>query len=536
MKKRIYWLAAMAGLCLLASCTSEEEMQPSGDNQGLTHITFHAGQSVTRTIIDGEDSTQIDWQEGECISILDGSSTPRTFTLTSGKGEMEGTFDGMAKETNVYTAVYPQQQEGLTLNGNSVEGMVLPDVQTANAGTFDPKANLMMARTKSGEYDLQFYNATAFIKVTPQMDCEQISIVNADSAQALAGTMTVTLDESNTISTKITANGTHMVSLMGDIKAGSTYYIAVAPGTLAKGFRLGITTSEGKHYRKDASKSVTLTANKVLNLGSISIDKMEWLPYVTFSAKEEQGVTLQESDTMKVKGSQVIEKMWYSTDYGKHWSDFKINQEYSFGKEKRLMLMGANNTYGTSAVNVKDGYNYFIFKNGTSTSCSGDIRSLVNGDKVKEANTTNVRFYGLFNNCYYLTSAPELPALELAENCYEYMFHFCYMLKEAPDLPATTLKNNCYGYMFTGCMSLEKAPVLLAEKLVSHCYCGMFGSCYQLKNVTMLAKDVSATNCLELWLKDAANKGTVYVASDISDENLNTIKNNSNGWNIVRQQ
>ena len=507
MKKRIYWLAATAGLCLLASCSSEEEMQPSGDNQGLTHITFHAGQSATRTIIDGEDNKQINWQEGESISILDGSPTARTFTLTSGKGEMEGIFDGMAKETNVYTAVYPQQQEGLTLNGNSVEGMVLPDVQTANAGTFDPKANLMMARTKSGEYDLQFYNATAFIKVTPQMDCEQISIVNADSAQALAGTMTVTLDESNTISTEITANGTHMVSLMGDIKAGSTYYIAVAPGTLAEGFRLGITTSEGKHYRKDASKSVTLTANKVLNLGSISIDKMEWLPYVTFSAEKEQGVTLNLSMNAP---SSTLDKMEYSTDYGRHWSQINLQETKDFGIDKRLMLRGKNPN-GTCKINA-DGVNYVYisFIKDTKVSSTGDIRTLTFADSYTSATASNaVRYYGLFGNASQLVSAPELPDTILADRCYANMFMGCFSLKHAPLLPATKLSDNCYDKMFAYCMSLQ--------------------------SITMSATDVSAKDCLDQWLENT-DKGTIYVASDISDENFNTIKSKSNGWEVVRQQ
>lgn len=501
MKKRIYWLAAMAGLCLLASCSSEEEMQPSGDNQGLTHITFHAGQSATRTIIDAADSMQINWQEGESISILDGSDTTRTFTLTEGEGKMEGTFEGMAKETNVYTAVYPQQK-GLTLNGNSVEGMVLPDVQTATEGTFDPKANLMMARTKSGEYDLQFYNATAFIKVTPTMDCEQISIVNTDSTQAIAGTMTVTLDESNTISTQITANGTHMVSLMGDIKAGSTYYIAVAPGTLEHGFRLGITTSEGKHYLKDASKSVTLTANKVLNLGSISIDKMEWLPYVTFSAKEEQGVTLQDN-------SNIIQKMEFSTDYGKHWSAFNVNTAYSFGEDKRIMLKGENPS-GTSTGTAHT--NFSFLQSVASVACSGDIRTLVSADNYLGAPTENVRYCNLFQNCSVLTSAPDLPAEEIADHC--------------------------YMWMFQGCTSLAKAPILYAESLKTYCYAYMFMGCTSLTEITMYAKEGFNTNdCLFWWLAGAGtNGGTVYVASDISDENFNTIKNNSYGWEVVRQQ
>lgn len=523
MKQRIKWLTVLASLGLLVSCSSEEDIQPSGDNQNLTHITFQAGQSATRTVIDGSDATMIDWQEGETLSILDGSNTTRTFTLTEGAGQPTGTFEGMAQETSVYTAVYPQQ-EGLTQDGNSVAGMVLPDVQTATSGTFDPKANLMMARTTKDNTDLQFHNATAFIKVTPQMDCQQISIVNADEAQALAGTMTVTLDESKTIShTQVTAKGTHMVSLMGDIKAGYTYYIAVAPGMLARGSRLGITTADGKHYSKDLNKSATLIANKALNLGTISTDKTQWLPYVTFSAEAEQGVTLNDN-------SNIIQKMEYSVDYGKHWATFNVNQSYPFGQEKRIMLKGENpNGTGKDILNCAR----INFKNGNNVSCSGGIRTLIASDKFKDANTQDSRFTTLFCNCSQLVSTPELPATELAENCYEFMFADCSSLKEAPDLPATILKNNCYGYMFRGCTSLQKAPELRAKTLASHCYYGMFGGCINLREITMLGTSAdkdNETNSLAQWLNGTTG-GTLYVAKGISSSEY--LKNNvPAGWVI----
>ena len=205
MRKASYWLAAMVGLTLiLSACSSEEDINP--DNRNLKHITFTAGQSQTRTIIDGTDATQINWEAGETISILDGTSITRSFTLSSGAGKPEGTFEGMAKEESSYTAVYPYQEKGLKLNGNSVEGAWLDSVQNATAGTFDPKANLMMARTKGEDKILQFHNMTAFVKVTPQMDCEQITIVSADSTVGLAGTMTMTLNEDGTVETKVTDN------------------------------------------------------------------------------------------------------------------------------------------------------------------------------------------------------------------------------------------------------------------------------------------------------------------------------------------
>ena len=524
MRKASYWLAAMVGLTLiLSACSSEEDINP--DNRNLKHITFTAGQSQTRTIIDGTDATQINWQAGETISILDGTSTTRSFTLSSGDGKPEGTFEGMAQETSSYTAVYPHQEK-LKLNGNSVEGAWLDPVQNATAGTFDPKANLMMARTKSADDKiLQFHNMTAFVKVTPQMDCEQITIVSADSTVGLAGTMTMTLNEDGKVEAKVTDNASHQVSLTGDIKAGQTYYIAIAPAALKGGIRMGITTKEGKHYCKDASKLEAFTANKVLNLGSISVGEKNWLPYVTFSAKEVQEVTLNEYIP-------TIESIEYSTDYGRHWSYFAPGQAHSFGKTTRLMLRG-NNPNGT-ATDKSGEYSNFTFGNDqTDVACSGDIRTLINGDKYQGANTKNARFKYLFCHNTVLTSAPVLPATELATDCYDGMFMGCTNLKKAPELPATQLSANCYAYMFHSCTSLVESPVLAAESLTSHCYHAMFGGCTNLKKVTMLATSAQKdkdSNSLDTWLEGTTG-GTLYVKSSIKDSEY--LKANvPEGWNI----
>lgn len=505
MRKASYWLAAMVGLTLiLSACSSEEDINP--DNRNLKHITFTAGQSQTRTIIDGTDATQINWEAGETISILDGTSTARSFKLTSGAGEPEGTFEGMGKDAGSHTAVYPCQENGLKLNGNSVEGAWLDSVQTATAGTFDPKANLMMARTKGDEDRiLQFYNMTAFVKVTPQMDCEQITIVSADSTVWLAGTMTMTLNEDGTVETKVTDNASHQVSLTGDIKKGQTYYIAIAPAALEGGIRMGITTTDGKHYCKDASKSIDFTPNKVLNLGNISVGEKNWLPYVTFSAEEAQEVMLDDSRHY------IINSMDYSTDYGKHWSHFSTDQFYAFGKTTRLMLRG-NNPNGTAKSNAGV-YSKFEFREKqTKVACSGDIRTLVNKENYKYAATQDVYFTRLFEGCTQLTSAPELQATELAAYCYAWMFHGCTSLTQAPLLPAKELKAHCYEYMFMSCKALTL--------------------------VTMLATSgFDATECLYGWLAGAGtNGGTVTIASGMSSKTELTNEITPYGWTPKEQQ
>lgn len=83
----------------------------------------------------------------------------------------------------------------------------------------------------------------------------------------------------------------------------------------------------------------------------------------------------------------------------------------------------------------------------------------------------------MFMECPNLKKGPSvLPATELAATCYTGMFQRCEKLEDAPMLPATEMKYNSYSHMFNGCKSLKKAPELPATSLAQACYSRMFGN------------------------------------------------------------
>ena len=114
-------------------------------------------------------------------------------------------------------------------------------------------------------------------------------------------------------------------------------------------------------------------------------------------------------------------------------------------------------------------------------------------------------YYGMFENCTYLITAPELPATTLAganiyggydDGCYENMFRGCSSLIQAPSiLPATTLVNGCYTNMFRGCSSLVQAPQLPATTLAPYCYISMFDDCTSLTQAPELPATTLANGC-----------------------------------------
>ena len=84
--------------------------------------------------------------------------------------------------------------------------------------------------------------------------------------------------------------------------------------------------------------------------------------------------------------------------------------------------------------------------------------------------------------------------------------------------------------MFSGCTSLTTAPELKAMTLVQQCYDGMFDGCTNLSSVTMLATKIRDYNCLMKWLNNA---GTLAQSRTLKLKNVdvyNTIKDKTDNY------
>ena len=73
---------------------------------------------------------------------------------------------------------------------------------------------------------------------------------------------------------------------------------------------------------------------------------------------------------------------------------------------------------------------------------------------------------------------------------------------------------------------MTTAPELKASTLVNNCYSLMFYDCSKLSSVTMLADDVSAESCLLNWLQDAGTQATSKTLKLSSKTVYFGIKNN----------
>ena len=551
MKKIMKSVLAIAGILALASCSSAEDFftENLGDNNKSVKMTFTASQengSATRTAIGTEGGkTKIHWSKGDIIKVTNGTET-NDFTLTAGQGTTKATFNGEISESATYYAIYPNQN-GVSFSGNNFSGVELKAEQEAVEGSFDPKAAIMVA--KSNGTNLPFKNVVAYFKVTPTFDCSEIVVTAHKSTDALAGTFDVAIGDDGTPSiSKITNKKSREVKLTGTIKKDKDYYILLLPGTFENGFSVTLKPKDDttKKYFKQKNSSFTLNRNDLWNLG-----KMEGatevsestIPYITFTAPGTQSFSYDNYyyQVNTGNGPDANKYLEYSVNGGE-WKNFNYVQSVSFGGSNGDLRLRAKVDQGKYL--ASDAGPMFKFGNeSVEVNCTGDIRTLIDYENYYCANTSKAMFMNFFNSMTNLKSAPDLPSMELASQCYYAMFYGCTGLTTAPELPATTLDNSCYyamfygctglttapklpattlatfcyREMFYGCTSLTTAPELPATTLAMGCYDKMFYDCSNLSKVTMLATTYSANWCLDNWLDNAgtsAQSRTLKLASE----------------------
>ena len=130
----------------------------------------------------------------------------------------------------------------------------------------------------------------------------------------------------------------------------------------------------------------------------------------------------------------------------------------------------------------------------------------------------------MFYNCQKLTTAPALPATQLADGCYNQMFQGCSSLTAAPaELPAMTLASQCYYGMFGSCTALTVTPKLPATTLATSCYRNMFQNCSSLTTAYVKA-GYDGTNCYNMF-KSCSNLSTCTLYTDGDWSSYNHISN-----------
>ena len=500
MKKTIKLLCTWAAGLLLAGCSSEADMSKLMDwqsNPDAVHFTASVNNATTRTNPAATDDAQTKFKENDQVTVSNnGNQADYAYNGESWVPAIADKYLLWDRSNLTFNCWYPSGGKNTATIGYLNADQSSTDLMA--------KSDYMNAETKlqtadeALNFNLNRKTARLILKISGITDVsgtiKHVRIVSKAFTAA---------DETQTIDIKpLTQNGE---SEIGGV--GTTYTALVIPGEVVAKFYFTDDMSDTKPLTMTTNVT-TAGSSYIYNLNVIKRTKIEvtgitegpWtpsgtttgditpIPYVTFKAAQPQTFKMTVQDSYKISDLQ------YSVNFD-DWKDVVADEVVEFGGDKGDLRLRGTNTNGTASAD--DPYSTIKFDSNVKVACTGDIRTLLDWKNYSTVETKNARFCNLFQDCSVLTSAPELPATTLADNCYYSMFSGCKSLTSAPKLPATTLALGCYSSMFSGCKSLTSAPTLSATELAIYCYTGMFYGCTSLTSAPKLSATTLVEGCYE---------------------------------------
>ena len=277
MKKTLFVPVLAMAAVLSVSCSKEETdgVQNGSVNGGEAALfapqsVISASSAATKTALDGVD---INWEEGDAITLFGEDDAPVKYTLTGGAGATVGTFEAegeLPAQVQAY-AVYPAVAEGVTLSGNKVAVSVAAE-QTYNAAGF-PAEYPMAAVTSDGQNFL-FENLATVLSLPLQGDAVVRSIsIEAVGGEGLAGAATVDFSGATPVlsvgnSATVTLDcGESGVQISED--AATVFNFVVIPGEYTQGFKVTVNETNGNSTVKTTGgNAMTLQAGFIFKIKS----------------------------------------------------------------------------------------------------------------------------------------------------------------------------------------------------------------------------------------------------------------------------
>ena len=240
-------VAAMAAVSCAKEITPETNETPEV-NPNLVEITLTAtGESDEETKAVFSGYPKIAWEGNEEISLL-GTNTGNQKLTANGKGH-QTTFTGYADVTDeAYYAVYPYDAN-VSLNANgTIANVTVPAIQTATAGSFDPKAYIAVAKSTDKE-SLYFKAVGAFVKFKLE-DAENVKSVTmvSNSGANMACSATVVMNENGGVShgsPYVDGTASSSVKMVGDFQTDKAYFMVVRPQPYEGGVTFYIEYKDG---------------------------------------------------------------------------------------------------------------------------------------------------------------------------------------------------------------------------------------------------------------------------------------------------
>ena len=266
MRKNLYFLmvvAAMASVsCLKEDFNAEQQPQIPADA-----VTINAVAENDATLKSSLSDGKVLWHNGDAVSVWNGSAACK-FVTADPDGTESAMFVASSsdyQQSDSYLALYPHSADALFADGKV--NTAVPAVQEAFAGGFAKGVNVAVA-SGSGE-SLLFRNVCGYVKFTVpagMTDLTKVEFAANSPQEYLAANVSVTIADEP--SAEVLSEGSTSVSLEGAFEAGASYYIAVLPQTLSKGFTITMTRGE-ETSTMTTDKPFTISRSKAKPVGEL---------------------------------------------------------------------------------------------------------------------------------------------------------------------------------------------------------------------------------------------------------------------------
>ena len=281
MKKNLFRFFVCCGiLAATVSCVNEKSLDTNQSD--LVYMTFDAGTTDVKSTFTS-DYKEIHWSASDAISVFypqeDQTYANAEFTdaeLTAQSPTAH--FSGKATVAEKYYAVYPYDANAKCSTDGVITTM-LPTVQVATAGTFDPAASLAVA-TSGPAKSFSFASVCGWVGFEiPEgvTDIAQVTLAGLNHLNPIAGEVNISEDLTVITTKNNDANNVVLVPAEGQdyIPAGK-YYMSVIAGQ-KEGITVRVVTTDGKYGHKTLENAtLTVTANKRIALPVYNAEDYEW--------------------------------------------------------------------------------------------------------------------------------------------------------------------------------------------------------------------------------------------------------------------
>ena len=506
--KRLMGCAA-AILALTACSESEDLLAAYHSDSKAVHITAQVGKAsadgFTRSNPLGDAEKQAKFNENDEISVQADGQDAVTYKLVGSEWQPQGgKFLKWENETMNFTAYYPASFNGTITQPMEYESEA--DLAAADFMSFSgPQKN---ENNNQLTLTMKREMARVVVEIDGFNDQYAGATINSINSLSICGIKAYKHSDNKfyaLIKPCEAQNSATFISL--DVADGTSKTTETLTGipALAAGNSYTYKLTVGKN--KISVSGITV-ANWETGTITDNGKAEQIIPYVTFKANEDQKFKM-------VGFGYTITGLQYSVNNGEWQNVVADGEGVTFGGANGDLRLRGTNLSGT-AKNESD-HSIITFTDKTvKVACTGDIRTLLDWRNYNTVETGNARFCGLFYKCSVLTSAPELPATKLADECYFSMFSYCTNLVSAPVLPATKLADYCYDQMFDNCKKLSTVTMLALEsEITSKSYCvtdWLYEAGTDASSRTLKVQDAAAYTKLEgtghlpdNWKKGATN-------------------------------